>query len=311
MNQDLPASGRHLCHGITWASGSPALLLVPLEGGPLVHAPLIGQHLGYRAETSGRWCTGRYRFADRFHVEPAPCPDMSPADTGAQCAACLARDEFRFAHHAHTGGPVPEALALYLSQPHWLYAATFADGTTKVGTAAEPRRRSRLDEQGPLFATYLAQGPDGRAVRVVEDALTRRLDLTQTVRSAAKLQSLALVRDTAPARDAHAEHVRRATEILTELGIPALLHPWTPPEPSRLAITPGTDRAVYPHTLREGEHGLRMRSLAGSLALVTPTDTDTDTSLTYLLDLSSLKGRRITLGAHFRSPPATVQPALF
>ncbi|MFE7485011.1 DUF2797 domain-containing protein [Streptomyces sp. NPDC057552] len=307
MDQDLPHSGRHLCHGITWASGAPRLLLVPLEGGRLVHAPLIGRHLGYRAEASGRWCTGRYRFADRFRVEPAPCPDMAPASTGAQCAACLARDEFRFAHHAHTGGPVPEALALYLAQPHWLYVATFADGTTKVGTAAGPRRRSRLDEQGPLFATYLAKGPDGNAVRFVEDALTRRLDLPQTVRSTIKLQSLARLRDTAQARGAHAEHVRRATEVLSELGIPAHLCPWTPPEPCHLATTPGTDRAVYPHDLREGEHGLRVLSLAGSLALVTLTDS----SLTYLLDLSTLKGRRITLGAHFRSPPATVQPALF
>ncbi|WP_326681661.1 DUF2797 domain-containing protein [Streptomyces sp. NBC_01237] len=307
MDQDLPADGRYLCHGITWASGAPGLLLVPLGGGRLVHAPVMGRRLGYRAEESGRWCTGRYRFADRFRVEPDPCPGMAASGTGSQCAACGGRDEFRFAHHVHTGGPVPQALALYMNQPHWLYVATFADTTTKVGTAAEPRWRSRLDEQGPLVATYLAKGPDGSAVRFVEDALTRRLDLTQTVRATAKLQGLARLSDTAPAHDAHARHVRRAAEVLTELGIPVDLQPWTPPEQSRLASTPGADRLLYPHDLREGEHGLRVHSVAGSQALVTLSGD----SLHYLLDLSALKGRRITLGAHFRSPPATVQPALF
>lgn len=70
-----------------------------------------------------------------------------------------------------------------MAQPHWLYLATFADGTTKVGTTAGPRKRSRLAEQGALFATYLAASPDGRRVRFLEDALTSRLGLTQTVRA--------------------------------------------------------------------------------------------------------------------------------
>jgi hypothetical protein len=42
-----------------------------------------------------------------------------------------------------------------MSQPHWLYIATFTHAASKVGTVAAPRRKSRLDEQGPLYATYL------------------------------------------------------------------------------------------------------------------------------------------------------------
>ncbi|GIH24626.1 hypothetical protein Aph01nite_29360 [Acrocarpospora phusangensis] len=38
---------------------------------------------------------------------------------------------------------------------------------------------------------------------------------------------------------------------------------------------------------------------------------DGDGELAYLLDLGALKGRRITLGAQFSSPPAAVQSALF
>ncbi len=83
-------------------------------------------------------------------------------------------------------GYAPPALRAYMSQPHWLYVATFTRTLTKVGTAAAPRKASRLSEQGPLCATYLAEIPDGRTVRELEDALGRELGITQTARRAAK-----------------------------------------------------------------------------------------------------------------------------
>lgn len=308
MDQALPASGTYVCHGITWANGDPRLLLAPVPGGPLVYAPVTGRRLGYQVSGTGRWCTGRYRFADRVRVEAVACPDRAPAEAGGQCAACVGRDDFRFAHRFHSGGHVPDALAAYMAQPHWLYLATFADGTTKVGTAAEPRKRSRLDEQGALVATYLAQSPDGRAVRFLEDALTRRLGLTQTVRAAAKLTALAELRDLAPARAAHQQHLGRTAESLTDLNIPAVLEPWTPPGEGDLLRTPGIGRVLYPHDPRAGEHGLTVLSCLGSQVLAS---LDGDGELPYLLDLGALKGRRIALGAQFSSPPAAVQSALF
>ncbi|MFF6815225.1 DUF2797 domain-containing protein [Streptomyces sp. NPDC012403] len=293
---------------MTWASGDPRLLLAPLPGGPLVHAGIMGRRLGYQVSGTGRWCTGRYRFADRVRVEAVACPDRAPAESGGQCAACAGRDEFRFAHHFHSGGHVPDALAAYMAQPHWLYLATFADGTTKVGTAADPRKRSRLDEQGALVATYLAESPDGRAVRFLEDALTRRLGLTQTVRAAAKLTALAELRDLTPARTAHQQHLDRAAEALAGLNIPSVPEPWTPPVEGDLLRTPGTGRVLYPHDPREGEHGLTVLACLGSQVLAS---LDGDGELPCLLDLGALKGRRITLGTQFTSPPAAVQSALF
>jgi hypothetical protein len=307
----LPTSGTYLCHGITWASGDPRLLLAPLPGGPLVYAGIMGQRLGYQVNGTGRWCTGLYRFTDRVRVEAVACPDRAAAEAGGQCAACASRDEFRFAHQFHAGGHVPDALAAYMAQPHWLYLATFADGTTKVGTAADPRKRSRLDEQGALVATYLAESPDGRTVRFMEDALTRRLGLTQTVRATAKLTALAELRNLAPAHTAHTahqQHLDRAAEALADLNIPAVLEPWTPPGEGDLLGAPGTECALYPHDLREGEHGLTVLSCIGSQVLVS---LNGDGELSYLLDLGALKGRRITLGAQFSSPPAAVQSALF
>ncbi|MER6150883.1 DUF2797 domain-containing protein [Streptomyces hirsutus] len=308
MDQALPASRTYVCHGITWASGEPRLLLAPMPGGPLVYAGVMDVRLGYQVSGTGRWCTGRYRFADRVRVEAVACPNRAAAEAGGQCAACAGQDEFRFAHQFHSGGHAPNALAAYMAQPHWLYLATFADGTTKVGTAADPRKRSRLDEQGALVATYLAQSPDGRAVRFLEDALTRRLTLTQTVRSAAKLTALAELRDLAPARAAHQQHLDHVSEALSDMNIPAVPEPWNPPSEGGLLRTPGTGRVLYPHDPREGEHGLTVLSCLGSQVLASP---DGDGELPYLLDLGALKGRRITLGAQFSSPPAAVQSALF
>jgi hypothetical protein len=308
MDQALPISGTYICHGITWASGDPRLLLAPLPDGPLAYIGVMGQRLGYQVSSADRWCTGRYQFAGRVRVEAVACPDRAPAETGGQCATCVSRDEFRFAHQSHSGGHVPEALAAYMAQPHWLYLATFADGTTKVGTAAEPRKRSRLDEQGALVATYLTKSPDGRTVRFLEDALTHRLGLTQTVRAAAKLTALAALRDLAPARAAHEQALTRAAEALTGMNIAATLEPWTPPGEGDLLRAPGTERALYPHDPREGEHGLTVLACIGSQVLASP---DGDSELAYLLDLGTLKGRRITLGTRFSSPPGAVQSALF
>ncbi|MFD0371108.1 DUF2797 domain-containing protein [Streptomyces sp. NPDC127114] len=307
MDQALPTSGTYVCHGITWASGDPRLLLAPLPGGPLLYAGIMGRRLGYQVTGIGRWCTGRYQFADRVRVEAVACPTRASATAGSQCSECSGRDEFRFAHQFHSGGHVPDALAAYMTQPHWLYLATFADGTTKVGTAAEPRKRSRLDEQGAMVATYLATRPDGRTVRFVEDALTRCLGLTQTVRAAAKLKAMAALRDLAPARSAHQQHLDRAVETLASMNVPTALEPWTPPSEGDLLRAPDTERAVYPHDVREGEHGLTVLACLGSQILAALDGDD----LTYLLDLGNLKGHRITISPEFTSPPAVVQSALF
>ncbi|MER7540717.1 DUF2797 domain-containing protein [Streptomyces sp. NPDC097704] len=307
MDQAPPTTGTYVCHGITWANGEPRLVLAPVSDGSLVHAEVMGRRLSYQVSGTGRWCTGRYRFADRVRVEAVACPGRAPAETGAQCAACIAKDEFRFAHRSHSGGHVPDALAAYMAQPHWLYLATFADGTTKVGTAAEPRGRSRLDEQGALVATYLAKSPDGRTVRFIEDALTHRLGLTQTVRAAAKLKALAGLRDLAPARAAHDRQLDRAAGALAEMDVPAVPEPWTPPSQGDLLRSPCTDRVLYPHDPREGEHGLKVLSCVGSQVLAVLDGDD----LPCLLDLGALKGCRITFGPQFSSPAAAVQSALF
>lgn len=306
MPHALPTSGIYVCHGVTWATGDPRLLLAPLPGGPLLYAEFMDQRLGYQIADADRWCTGWYRFTDTHHVQAAACPDRAPAGQSGQCVHCAGQDDFHYAHRYHQGGHAPDTLVAYMAQPHWLYLATFADGTTKVGTAAEPRKHSRLNEQGALVATFLTQSPDGRTVRFLEDALSRRLDLTQTVRAAAKLNALAAMTDLTPAQLAHKTHLDSALVALDSMNIPAMPEPWTPPTEGELMHT-DAERALYPHDVRTGEHGFTPIACIGSQVLAALDDAD---ELRYLLDLGALKGRRLTFGT-YASPSAAVQSSLF
>jgi hypothetical protein len=302
------APGRpYLWHGVTWASGAPSLLLADTSTATLAAVDVMGLRIGVKAAGPGRFCTGRYGFAGTFRVEPLPCPQQAQAGSGGQCATCLERDEFRFAHHAHRGGPAPAALTAYLDQPHLLYVATFAHAASKVGTAAAPRRASRLDEQGPMHATYLVRARDGRAVRVLEDTLSRDIGLAQAIRGSAKLAGLADP-DPRRTRAAHDAAVNRALAALTARGISPDPEEWTPPAPGAELRSPQQgERAIYPHDLRGGEHGFQVDSCSGSYALVRVAPGD---DIRYVLDLNALKGRRVLVGG-YSSPATALQGSLF
>jgi hypothetical protein len=66
---------------------------------------------------------------------------------------------------------------------------------------------------------------------------------------------------------------------------------------------------IYPHDLRQGEHGFHVESCLGTAVLVRP-PASADDSTRYVVDLNSLKGRRLHLG-DFTSPRIASQPALF
>jgi len=302
------APGRpYLWHGVTWASGVPSLLLADTSAGTMDAVDAMGLRIGMKATGPGRFCTGRYGFAETFRVTPMPCPQQAQAGPGGQCATCRERDEFRFAHHAHKGGQVPAALSAYLDQPHLLYVATFAHAASKVGTAAAPRRVSRLDEQGPVHATYLLQARDGRAARVLEDTISRDAGLSQAVRGPAKLAALTDP-DPRQARVAHDAAVGRALAALAALGLCPEPEEWAPPACGAELRSPRQgERLAYPHDLREGEHGFQVDSCSGSHALVRLIPDD---DVRYVLDLSALKGRRVLIGS-YTSPAMPLQGSLF
>ncbi|MGH3628647.1 MAG: DUF2797 domain-containing protein [Sciscionella sp.] len=308
---DIEGGREYLWHGVTWATGVPTLLLADTATGELGQVEVMGLEFGLKVTSPARFCTGGYGFVGTFQVEPVPCPWQAEVGSGGQCASCLEQDEFRFAHQFHKGGHAPPALTAYMAQPHWLYIATFAHAASKVGTAAAPRSKSRLDEQGAMHATYLAEVPDGCVVRDLEDALSRELGLAQTVRGAAKLAALADPHpDPGRVHTVHKQVVDSAVTVLATLGADIARREWTPPPEGFTLRSPQQqgERAIYPHDLRDGEHGLRIEACSGTQILAAlPADFD---DVRYVLDVNTLRGRRITFG-DYTSPETTLQGSLF
>lgn len=270
--------------------------------------PLLGRRLAFTVHPQ-RECTGASVPDDTGSLTHRPCPRGRPAVRGRQCADCAADDQFRFAHHAHRGGYVPAALADYLDAPHFVYVATFADGSTKVGTAAHHRKVGRLDEQGPSVASYVVNARNGRLARVLEDLLTDRLGLTQFKHRSSKISALLTPEQPADLRQVHDRIVQEALDALAaEPDADLTREGWVPPQPQLdllAAVAAGTTGA-YPHPLTSGEHCLTVRAMAGPVALVAVNDDDT----VFLADLASLTGHRLRPG-EFRSAPVPTQLGLF
>lgn len=302
-------TGPFLCHGVSWSRSGPSLTLASPQGA-VTPMPLTGlpTFLGFRilSRSGERFCLGYSKALGANGRRSFPCPEQRTADRGYQCGPCFARDDFRFMHDVHRSGVAPESLTAYLAQDHWLYVATFADGSTKVGTASDRSKWTRLAEQGAVVARYVAHAEDGRVVRVLEDAVTRHAGLPQAVRSATK--TAALFRPLAsPEVD---KENREAAGVVHALlaqgmdidGFEAVEEQWEAPESWPVVLT--ARAPVYPLSLDAGDHGGRVLALLGQTALFELPEAR------FLLNLTLLRGRRIELGA-FRSAPVAVQDELF
>lgn len=302
-------TGPFLCHGVSWHRSGPSLLLATPQGA-LTQLPLNGEplQLGVRLTggTGRRFCLGYAQAIGPTDRRSLPCPQQTTAERGYQCGPCFARDDFRFMHDVHRSGIAPPGLAAYLAQEHWLYVATFADGSTKVGTAAQRSKWTRLAEQGAVVARYVARADDGRVVRVLEDAVTRHAGLRQAVRSAAKTAALTRPLSATRLDAVNADAVGTVRGLLGEDldidGFAVVKEQWeAPPEWERVLAARA---AVYPLSVETGDHGGTVRAVLGQVALLGLPEGD------FLLNLGLLKGRRVELG-EFRSPPIAVQDELF
>ncbi|MHA7208850.1 DUF2797 domain-containing protein [Arthrobacter sp. MDT1-65] len=321
-------SSVYLCSGVTWHGTGPVLSLreVPavLVDGPASSggsdgsggeqglrdvALTSGTRLAFEVTGSGRYCLGFHRVHGRDDRTWVPCADLARADRGTQCARCLAQDDVRFMHDIHRSGIAPAGLKRYLDQPHWLYVATFADGSTKVGTASHPRKNARLVEQGAVVAQFVALADDGRVVRILEDEVTRSVGLQQGVRSAVKAASLC-----APLPVARLEHLNDGFALAARgllqggvdvEGFEVVHEEFEPPSPW-LAMLSRSGLQPYPEPLDRGRHGFGVVEVVGPSGVVSIDGSD----LLFVADLAQLKGRRVRFG-DFSTPVPAVQEALF
>lgn len=309
----VPPGTALLVLGVSWTDRRARLQVQEVATGRTHELALLGRRLGLTTVAAGPWCTGWYDLQpDRGGHRP--CPGRREAVSSGQCADCSLRDQFRFVHHGHLGGYVPAVLEPTLATPHLLYLATFADGFTKVGTAVEHRRTSRVDEQGPVLASYVAAAADGRVIREAEDLVTAELEVPQHRRRAAKVAALAKPAGRASVAARHAETVEQVAALLGSAGLGPRLVPldeqWDPPpDMGALAGEPPQGSWVeYPHDLLAGGHGLLVEACAGA-AVLARSRPEADASR-YVVDLGRLKGARIVLG-DVESPEAEIQEPLF
>lgn len=319
-------SATYLCSGADWHADGPVLSLHEVlperertgagpapagtdDDGARDLALGSGTRVAYAIDEEGKYCLGFHRVHGRDDRTWVPCADQAPAVRGYQCNRCFVQDDVRFMHDIHRSGIAPPGLRRYLDQPHWLYVATFADGSSKVGTASHPRKRARLVEQGAVLAQYVARADDGRVVRILEDEVTRSVGLQQAVRSGLKASSLC-----APLPMAQLEHLNDGFALAARgllgggLAVDGfeVVHEEFEPPPSWSAVLGHQGLQPYPGFLGSGAHGFTVREVLGPSALVVLDGAGT----VFVTDLSQLKGRRIRFG-DFRTPVPAVQEALF
>jgi hypothetical protein len=310
---------RYLVHGVFWPAPPDATVGADVQPLPFLRLQApdgtfhnvtldAGTRLGFRLAAGGKYCLGHHAVHGPAHRHHVLCAQRAPAVRGHQCERCFVVDDSRLIHDFHRDGRVPPGLRSYLMQPHWLYVATFANGASKVGTAAELRKWQRLAEQGAVAASYVAHAADGRVVRILEDLVTREAGLPQQVRSAAKAAALAAPAPAGWLSGHNAALAASARGVVSRSGAGGFLvveEVWNRPGLAGPLCSSGP-RHPYPHALAAGSHGLTLGSLCGSFALATIDGTD----LEFVVDLGQLKGRSIELG-QFTSEVPAVQEALF
>ncbi len=314
-----------LCHGVSWSDAGPRLRLRPVlevpsdappaapsgaaEEEPSADVPLApGARLAFEVQGVDKYCLGFQRVRGRDDRDWVPCARQAVAERGTQCGRCFAQDDVRYMHDVHRSGIAPAGLKRYLDQPHWLYVATFADGASKVGTAADQRKWARLVEQGAVVARYVARADDGRVVRILEDEVTRSVGLQQAVRSTAKAAALSAPLPPDRMNRINEGFALAARGLLGGLGVEGfevVQEEFDPPS-SWSDVLAHEGLQAYPEFLGRGQHGFTVRALLGPSALVAIDGTD----LVFVADLALLKGRRVVLGA-FSTPVPSVQEALF
>lgn len=314
----------YLVHGVFWDgvpaspaaqastaahdAGSPVLRLQSPDGDFRELSLTPRARLGFEVARPGKSCLGHTVVHSSTRRDHIPCASAAAAARGKQCERCFVLDESRLMHDFHRGGRVTPGLRDYLMQEHWLYVATFAGGTTKVGTASGPRKWNRLAEQGAAAATYVARARDGKVVRVLEDLVTEQAGLTQQVRSAAKAEALLYP---LPAAELTAVNARAAGQVRALLartaveGFDAVSEQWVRPVHAG-ALHAAGPRHAYPHALDRGCHGFDVASLSGANALARLDGTDAG----FVVNLSQLAARTIVLG-EYASPVPALQEALF
>lgn len=325
MNQ-LVTYPEFIWRDITWRDRSPYLKVEPLlDGQPSGEIETIaiapGSFLGLTAlpadvRGGGTYCSGYSRAAvDTIGFHQVPCPAGNTITKGKQCDSCFARDEFAPIHRIHLGSRMNEAALAYVNLEHYLYIATFPDGTSKVGTASLRSNPRRLDDQAVAAATFVARADTGIIVRQLEDLVSHEANLTQFKRASTKYKAWVDPASTERLKSEHYMAVENATWALEDAqdtieGFDITADRWVPSlAMSRAYASLRAENpeplTAYP-TLTEGAHGFYITGGTGKFLTAHFGDPDQ----TFLINTAELSNRACRLHGEL-TPPASVQDSLF
>ncbi|MDH3301368.1 MAG: DUF2797 domain-containing protein [Acidimicrobiia bacterium] len=291
----------------SWTDERPRLRVRPPNAASsLVDA--AGFRLHYRVDDVPVWhCPGRIPFrsgrGDYIDCLNRPQPD------GRKCVDCAVAEATLAGslHHAHvrSAEELDTAVDKHLRRPNILYLAGFGDGSIKIGTSTAERTAKRLLEQGALLAAVVAKANDGIVVRHIEDQVTERLGIPQSVGVARKLRGLVspMSADRLAARlDTERERVHDLLDHEAPEGVTPTLEPWVNPDHGRIREE---KLFPYPADLRRDAHHLTIDYLVGRLAVVVGRSGDR-----FVIDLGRIFGLELQPG-DFDPVEITVQDSLF
>ena len=194
-------------------------------------------------------------------------------------------------------------------KPNRLYLAAFRDGSIKIGTSTLTRAETRLEEQGAWAARFVAETTNGRAVRHLEDAVTERLGIAQSVSAVRKRRGLvspisddrltAMLQRAADEGAANARHQSSGRRN----DVTPLDQQWHHPMAEHPAAAHILD---YPLALQKGRHDLQMITAIGRHLLVQRSNGDD----VFAVDPAPLFGVRLDIG-DFGSDEIAIQDSLF
>ena len=293
---------------LKWQEGKPSFHIREDSQSTLMTESAIGYPLFYRATAdSKRFCLGHTAMTQEG-TSYKIC--LEKPKIGRKCQKCSNADA-RYAanlHHSHTKNvnEVPQEFRNHMEQPNYLYLATFADGTIKIGTTTEKRKERRLREQGALWATIIAKTLDGYTVRTLEDLVTEELSIQQSVTTKKKIAGLLRPADRTEVRK-ELKRVSGAVEALIQkvdyLDCELLGMKW---ENDALENSIWENVHSYPWDLTNGPHAVKVIDVIGRIGALSPVNS----SDVFIADLDALFGIEIEIG-EFPREELIVQDALF
>ncbi len=283
--------------------------------------PAIGLTLNYRVgQDPTRHCIG-HRSPRRNGGSYVDCRNRPQANERT-CVSCAVADA-EFAsdlHHAHTRDRAEMDLAVidHLEQVNVLYLAAFRDGSIKVGTSTDHRRTRRLLEQGAWRAVAVATAKDGFLVRRLEDLVTERLGIPQSVAVKRKLNGM-----TSPVGERRLDdllgplvddvHEAVGAGAAEEEGVLLGADPWAFPGSSD-PMWQGLHR--YPGRLDAGTHHVEILAMCGRMAVLARPGAASDAAAAgnvgdrFVADVGQLFGIEVEVG-DFEPDELMVQDSLF